>query len=409
MFSRKVITFALILFILTFSGCKTLNQEEDGQDKNGVASTVSNDGYLRLILNERTGSFSLYYLADSKTSHYEPLFNADEPLASYLSINIDGKVYRLSNNRQFRAKIDRVNGDPAIVFESQFTRVTQIFTPVKTTSSDAINGVMILIKVHNISPVKSAIGVRMLLDTHLGEGRRRIPFLTNTQVVTSETFIEGNSKEVFWISRGSKISLMGSIVNPVDGIGKGPELVHIANWKRLNDAQWKLTYSQGRSFNNLPHSVGDSAVCYYFGPEILDRDKILTFSVFLSTEDLSWYKLNYVPSHMANTTKTGTTATGSTKTAATATKPTDSTTQSSDPVIVVVSPESVYNVDSVINIPALEAQAHYEASASNESADTLTLIKLQEILNMFINGQIYLNEQDLTEIEKAIDRHRTRN
>jgi hypothetical protein len=407
MFSRKVITFALIIFILTFGSCKTLNQEEgDGQDKNGATSKVSNDGYLRLILNERTGSFLLYYLADSKTSHYEPLFNANEPLASFLSINIDGKVYRLSNNRQFRAKIDRVNGDPAIVFESQFTRVTQIFTPVKTSSSDAINGVMISIKVHNISPVKSAIGVRMLLDTHLGEGRRRVPFLTNTHVVTSETYIEGNSKEVFWISRGSKISLMGSIVNPVDGLGKGPELVHIANWKRLNDAQWKLTYSQGRSFNNLPYSVGDSAVCYYFGPEILDRDKILTFSVFLSTEDLSWYKLAYVPAHITDANKAG-----STKTAA---KPTDSATQSSadqssDPVIVVVSPESVYKVDSVINIPALEAQAHYEASASNESVDTLTLIKLQEVLNLFINGQIYLSEQDLTEIEKAIERHRTRN
>ncbi|WP_461251846.1 hypothetical protein, partial [Treponema sp. R8-4-B8] len=71
--------------------------------------------------------------------------------------------------------------------------------------------------------------------------------------------------------------------------------------------------------------------------------------------------------------------------------------------------EYIYTADSSINIAAIEIQAQHEAVSKNESADTLTLKKLQEILNLFIDGQIFLSEQDLTEIEQAIERHRTRN
>jgi len=411
MFSHKAVTFALFIFIFTFGSCLSLLHDDDNDhDRRRDPSKVPNDGYIRLVLNNKTGSFSLYYLADPKTVHYEPLFNAEEPLATFLSINIDGNVYRLGNTKQFKTKIDRLNGDPALVFESTFARVTQLFTPIKTSGSDAVNGVMITIRVQNISSVKSAIGVRMLLDTNLGEGRRRVPFLTNTQIVTSETILDGNSNELFWISRGGRISLMGSVVNPVDGMGKGPDLVHIANWKRLNDAKWKLPLSKGRSFNNLPYSINDSAVCYYFGPEILDRDKILTYTVFLTTEDLAWYKLSSVPPHITDSKAAAASKSHSaSKPAETASKPTEPAEQTTEQAVTVIDPESIYTVDSTINIPAIESQARQEAAANNGNANTLTLIKLQEILNLFINGQIFLSEQDLTEIEQSIERHRTRN
>jgi hypothetical protein len=395
--SGKVITFALFLFIFIFGGCLSLVPEEDIEYAKRTPSVIPNDGFIRLVLNDKTGSFSLYFLSDPQTVHYEPLFNADEPLSSFLSVNVDGKVYRLGGSRKFTTKIDRYNGDPALVFESPFAKVIQIFTPVKTSSSTAANGVMITIKIQNNSFQKSSVGVRMLLDTNLGEGRKGVPFLTNTQVVSSEILLEGNSDEKFWISRGSKASLMGSIVNPEDDdgnlpFGKGPDIVHIANWKRLNDAAWKLRYSQGRSFNNMPYSVGDSAVCYYFGPEIIDRDKILTYTVFLTTEDMAWYKILTPPPHIAASTPA--------EPAVRAFEPAKNTDAADAPM---------YMEETGINIPVIEAQARYEAEINDEDADTVTLLKLQEILNQFINGQILLSEQDLTEIEKAIERRRIRN
>jgi len=443
---RKIIAIALLFVIFTFCNCKTLFVEEEEIENNAPreSSEIPTDGHVRLILNEKAGSFLLYFLSDPQTVSYEPLFNSDEPLASFLSVNVDGNIYRLSNNKKIKTKIERTNGDPSLVFEAPYVRVTQIFTPYKTSGSDKANGIMITIKIQNISSQRASIGVRMLLDTNLGEGQRRVPFLTNTQVVSSEVLLEGNSDEQFWLSRGSNVSLMGSIVNPVESLGKGPDLVHIANWKRLNDAPWRLKYSKGRSFNNLPNSINDSAVCYFFGPEMIDCDKIMTYTVYLTTEDLAWYNLTDLPSYItdsnATTSKTPVTDSSSTgksstktttaspsvsaSTATTSVTPAVSSTpsvsssapsglsssaQSSETVKSTVTPASAYNVELPINITVIESQAQYEAAQKNENADTLTLIKLQEILNLFIEGQIYLKEEDLSEIEKAIERHRIRN
>jgi hypothetical protein len=390
-----LIAFAFFLFFFGIGGCKSLTPEDEIEEIiQNEPVNIPDDGYIRLVLNDKTGGFLLYYLADPKSMRYEPLFNANDPMASFLSVFVDGNVYRLGNSRQFTTRIERYNGDPAYIFEAPFLRVIQAFTPIKTSGSQVANGVMISIIVRNTNTQRSSVGVRMLIDTDLGEGRRRVPFLTNSQVVSSELLLEGNSDETFWVSRGSKATLMGSIVNPVEAAGKGPNLVHIANWKRLNDAPWRLAFSPGRSFNNLPHSIGDSAVCYYFGPDMLDRDKITTYTVFLSTEDLAWYNLTVTPPHMTASIVQKAPRTP-------APQPARETTENRTviPAVVTVSKP-------VIDIPALEAQARLEAEEKNEKVNIVTLIKLQELLNQFINGQIFLEEQDLTEIERAIERHR---
>ncbi|WP_461247657.1 hypothetical protein [Treponema sp. R6D11] len=270
----------------------------------------------------------------------------------------------------------------AFIFESSFLKITQVFSPVKTSSSQAANGVKITMTIQNTGTERSFTGLRMLLDTNLGEGMRGTPILTNTQVVSSELLLDGNSNDTFWISRGKKVSLMGSIVNPVDGVGKGPDLVHIANWKKLRDTPWRLTYLKGRSFNNLPYSAGDSAVCYYFGPEMLDRNKTLTYTIFLTTEDTAWYKLAETPFNM--------------------TASIISDKEPKQPAVVQPEPKN----ELTVNIPAIEAQASIEAAATNEDENVIILTKLQEILNQFIDGQTKISERDLAEIEKFIEKYR---
>jgi len=392
MFSRKLIVIFLLLILFELGSCAASSGKKDENSTNNNDGKIPDDGFIRLVLNDKKGCFSLYYLSDPKKMRYEPLFNVKEPAASFLSVYIDDKVYRLGSSMQFKTKIERIKGDTALVFESSFLKVTQIFTPVKTTGSQAANGVMITINVQNIATQRSFVGVRMLLDTELGEGRNRVPFLTNTQVVTSELLIEGNSNERFWISRGKKISLMGSIVNPVDDSGKGPDIVHFANWKRLKDAPWRLNYLQGRSFSETPNSAGDSAVCYYFGPEMLDYNNILSYTIFLTTEDIAWFNLSEPQVNM--------TALIIKETAPSA-QP-----NKQEPLNQAVIPQAE---GLTINIPAIEAQARIEAAATNENEKTVFLLKLQEILNQFIDGQNSLNEWDLMEIEKAIEKSRIRN
>jgi len=357
------------------------------------AEAFPDDGYIRLVINESKGCFSLYYLADPQTMRYEPLFNPNDSSASFMSVIVDGEVYKLGSSSQFKSRIEREKKDMALIFESSFLKVTQLFSPVRTTSSQMANGVKITISVKNTGTERSFVGVKMLLDTDLGERRGGTPIFTNTQLVKSELLIDGHSSERYWISRGKKISLMGSIVNPVRTYGKSPDYVHIANWKRLRDASWMLPYSKGRSFNNLPYSVGDSAVCYFFGPQMIDRNRIVTYTVFLTTEDTAWYNRAEQPIVIDNLTAAIVSDTTS-KPAATPAPQTRTQTK---------------REELIINIPAIEAQAQREAAITGENADAIVLLKLQEILNQFVEGKIFLKENDLLEIDRTIEKYRIRN
>ena len=341
-----------------------------------LSASEITDGFFRLILNERNGNFSIYFLFDPGASRYEGLFNTTIPSASFLSVSVDGRIHRLGESRTFRTSYETVEGNPALVFESRSLKISEIFSPVKTANSSVVNGVRITINVENKGQ-RSNVGLRLLLDTHLGEGRGKVPFITNSQVITNETLIEGTSGERFWLSRGDRVSLMGSILSPLNN-SRPPDFVHMANWKRLNDVPWRLRYFEGRSFNNIPYSIGDSAVCYYYEPAVLENGGSFSYTIFLTTEDIAWYNGAILPESARE-------GQGEAQT---------ETPRAGAPTI---------------NFAALYESAITEAAEFNEHPDTMLLLKLQAILDQFLAGEINLNEHDLTEIERSINRLRNRN
>jgi len=307
----------------------------------------------------------LSYVTNSAYSSYEPLFISRNPKSSYMSVSVNGKIYRLGKSRAFSSSITRQNGNPALVFESQFLTVTQEFTPVRSGNSRNANGVMITIDIQNTSAKNATVGLRFLLDTELGEKRGKQPFVMQNQVVAAETLIESSSGEKYWMSKGDTVSLMGSIINPVDSNEIAPDYVHFANWKRLNDASWKLRYAQGRSFSSFPYSMNDSAVCYFYEPAEIAGGSMLSYKIFLTAEDAAWY---YPPERS----------------------------------VYIISESAIRTID----ISSLEEAAFLEAMHNNENPDWLTLRRVQEILNQFVEGDIVLNENDMAEIERIINKHR---
>jgi hypothetical protein len=120
--------------------------------------------------------------------------------------------------------------------------------------------------------------VRILIDTKLGESTAK-PFSTDLREIAAETTILDSDSDKWWYSKNDQLGLMGSI--KVDGTAK-PTSMHIANWKRLNDAPWKATPSAGRNFNFLPYSVGDSALCYYFDPRPVPRGESFDVKILMA-------------------------------------------------------------------------------------------------------------------------------
>jgi len=340
---------AAFLILVFFAGLSFLTADTD-------------DMFIRWLVNEKNGNFTLSYLADQSEMRYEPLFYENDPSTTFISVSVDGKVYQLGKSRAFRTKVESIDGNTAVIYESSFLTVTKIITPVRTISSPNANGIKMVINVENKSGKDISVGLRILIDTHLGEGRGEVPFVTDNLTITGEAIVPFSSGENYWITRGTDISLMGSISNILNDDSKTPDFLHFANWKKLNDVPWKAAFREGWSFNNVPYSIGDAAVCYYYEPDVLSSEGVFKYSVFLTTEDTVWYTW-----HNAVT-------------------PTPKT------------------EEPTINIAAIEAASIFEAAGSNENAEVLTLLKLQAIIEQFLAGEILLNEQDLREIEGSIER-----
>jgi len=361
---RKSFFFLFLLTLLLF-GCAS------GQKAGESIINEIKDGNIHLTLNEKKGSFSLFYLSNPNTTIYTPLFNSVEQPASYTSISVDGKVSKLGE-KNFRAKLVNKNGYPAFLFESSSVTVTQTFAPVMTVNSSVVNGIMVTYTVQNNTDKNYSVGLKISIDTELGERRGLIPFYLDNREIKSETIAEKDSGYMSWVSRNNSVSLMGSIGNPLDYSHKAPDYIHFANWRRLYSASWKLRYSQGRSLSS------DSAVCYFYEPSVLRSGESFIYTIFLTTEDdVGLYHIIEPPEPAPTKTET-------------------------IPVTLPVVEDTVFR----FNIRDIEQSAVIQAQLTGDNANTLILLKLQDILNQFINGEIDLNEQDLVDIESTINRYR---
>ncbi|MDR2181337.1 MAG: hypothetical protein LBN92_01505, partial [Treponema sp.] len=220
------------------------------------------DGRIRLVINEQTGRFSLYFMTDIAREQYEPFFSSEDPRTSFLALMADDRVYRMGESSAFRTRLAGDPSGPALIFESPFLTVTETFTFIRTASSSLTNGVRITVSIANRGERQLRAGIRFVLDTSLGEASAN-HFSTEQRQIASETRLDSHAADTYWISKNDRLALMGGIQG--DDITRPDEII-FGNWKRLNDTPWKYGYAAGRNFNLLPYSIGDSAVCYYFEP-----------------------------------------------------------------------------------------------------------------------------------------------
>jgi hypothetical protein len=249
------------------------------------------DGRIQLVIHENTGRFSLYFMADTAREKYSSFFVNQDPRTSFLALMVNEQNYKLGESSAFKTRLGGTPSAPAIIFESSFLTVTEEFSFVKTPGSSLVNGVRITITMSNRSEQAVQAGARLLIDTNLGEGDT-VHFATDRRQISAETVIDGASGDLYWVSKNKQLGLMGSLSGSLSGgdLTK-PDLVHFANWKRLNDAPWKMAFSGGRNFNMLPYSVGDSAVCYYYDPVTIGKGGSRKISLILASEDENGFNL----------------------------------------------------------------------------------------------------------------------
>jgi hypothetical protein len=270
---------------------------------------------------------------------------------------VNDRVYRLGDDPAFKVRLGGGPGNPALIFESPFLVVTQEFSFFQVSGSLQANGVRMTIRAENKAEQQASVGIRLLLDTALGEGNRSSAhFSTDLQTISAEIALDRNRNDQWWSSRNSRYGLMGSISSR--GISR-PDLIHFSNWKRLHDVPWKSDYVPGRSFD-FSSSIGDSAVCYYYDPLPLGRNSNRTVSMFLALADPRGFESLVTP------------------------------------------------VDETLAQMLRDSHRSLLPSDQTRQEDLEALDDLIRRMDQYMNGEIFLSEEDLNILEMVIARLRAR-
>jgi hypothetical protein len=357
----------------------------------GLGAADFSQGRVKLTLHENTGHFSLYYLSDDPESKYEALFTDQDPRTSFISIMINDRIYRLGESSAFRLRMEGDGVRPFFMFESSFATVYERFSFIKTPGFPVTNGIRIDIIIQNRLNREASVGFRLLLDTSLGEGSGKTPFITNKQRISAETIISNGAADAWWVSGNDHLSLMGSIAVPG---GRTPDFLHFANWKRLNDIPWKTAYSGGRNFNFLPYSVGDSAVCYYYEPLSLAPGAEISCSVLLASEDPNGFigANAGVPASVQERDRV-----------IPSTAPPFDALGQSEALPAQTQPPESEKPPSIVNLPEISVSSEY-----SKEADMLLLQNCIDRIDQFIAGKVLISEEELIAMELTISRIKIR-
>ncbi len=239
------------------------------------------DGRMRLVVDDRSGRFALYYLADVTKNRYVPLLYDQETRTTYPTLMVDQKAYRFGETVEFRTTVAKDGTGVTIEYRSSFCVVRQSFSFTTSTGATLSDGVMMSVTMENVSQKDSAIGLRYLLDTWLGE-RAGTHFIGSTGAVLGTEASYGIDSTEPWVKSpgDAGASLQVALTAPATR----PDRVIAANWKRLNDAPWAIETSASRNFTLLPYSVNDSALALYYDPVVVRPGASRTITMILGNE-----------------------------------------------------------------------------------------------------------------------------
>jgi len=238
-------------------------------------------GNIKLLLDENLGTFSLYDVRnpDKPVS----LLVDSDPRTSALYIFVDDRVHRMGRNSSFRQTLEKQNDGASFVWTSSSLRIIQTFSFIRSSGATVEDGILMKVKVDNLSQTAQQIGIRILLDTHRGESGGSHFTLAGGVEVARETSLSRNLP-AYWVSGDPSRAALQMMVNS-RGVTLPSQIV-FANWKRLDSTNW-VYQGRDRNFNYLPYSVNDSAVSQWYDPETvganLSREILVALGLYTAT------------------------------------------------------------------------------------------------------------------------------
>lgn len=255
-----------------------------GADGDRKRISVKND-YLEILVEKATGRFYIRTTGGDPASvldNNKDLLYNDIPGTSYTTVALDAgdDVYIFGSSQgKWIRRPHAVKNGIVCEWEVDKCRIEQRLDFIKNSTTGYSDAVKISYRARNLSGREQIIGLRVLLDTSLGERDGIFYSIPGYGRVDDERAFKGNNMPQYWYSfdnydrPGVRAigTLTGRDLDP-------PDRVLFAAWKRLDRMPWDFKYSSGKSFKSSWLGRRDSSVALYYESRRVQSGKELRAS-----------------------------------------------------------------------------------------------------------------------------------
>ena len=238
----------------------------------GFAKIISiSNQYIKVSLDDDSGRFLLSTLKgdpDNKADDNKDLLLYKLPPTSVTTISIDGETVIFGSSvGNYKNRGEVVGNKIMTEWTVKGVNIIQELSIVKGQSTGREDSMRIYYRVRNENNRIVKIGLRILLDTSLGD-RPGIAFrMSEGGDIDKDTQFFRNEIPTFWYNFDSfsnpQVRSQGILV--ALGVTK-PDKVIFSSWDRLYDNPWDYVIDSTKELKKIGTSTYDSAVALYYDP-----------------------------------------------------------------------------------------------------------------------------------------------
>ncbi|MGE5507982.1 MAG: hypothetical protein ACM3RP_05830 [Chitinophagales bacterium] len=208
------------------------------------------------------------------------IYGRPRPWTSYTTVRLDGRDFVFGGETKTRAGLEGRYGE---VTESPTLRdgaieticrigdleVKQVLELAKSSTSGLLDTARIVYEVTNRGAAARQVGLRIMLDTMLGENDGA-PIRMGERTLVGDASFAGKDLPSFWQAFDSlaepKVMAQGTVA---DETTVRPDRIVVTNWGNLADNLWTVEVTPGRDFTREGEDELDSAIALYWNEQPL--------------------------------------------------------------------------------------------------------------------------------------------
>lgn len=292
---QKIIVTTLLLVSFLFISITTSAQSDVFTEVGNNNNLRLGNDYIVIFINQDDNAKGRFAIETTGGAPMEPsddnkplVYGRPKPWTSYTTIKINNVNYVFGGTTKRRAGDDANYGEvtegPVIKNNQIYTsslingiKVEQILSIVKSSTTGLFDTAQIKYRLINNSNEEKEVGLRVMLDTMLGQNDGA-PFRLADKAVTTDNLYLQEELPSFW-------QAFDSITNPTvtsQGTFKGPgvtapDKVYFADWGSLADGDWNFDFNPGQEFVRKGEYEIDSAIAMMWEPRLLEPNEEVTY------------------------------------------------------------------------------------------------------------------------------------